>query len=194
MDMRIGSTPPRPARGPHLRPGAFLPLLLPLAACSVGGGNQGSASSADYIDVSRAPTGMPVKLALVDSSSPALPAQLGDTCVVYTRHPTADEVWNYTVAPVPDIFAWIGGSIRMCMAATAPAGTGGIPAGFYQATLYIELNGSCPAGDGACYYPLNPTVDPAQTQWSGDAATADWQLDNAVGHEVWHAVAGNFHP
>jgi hypothetical protein len=188
-NMRIN--PPRPARGFRPVPGFLTPLAL--AACSVGG-NGGQGSATDYVSVDHAPTGTPVKLALVDSPAPALPAQSGDTCVVYTLRPTADQAWNYTVAPVPDIFAWIGGSIRMCMAGTAQAASGNVPASFYQATLYIDLNGSCPAGDGACYYPLNPTVDQAQTHWSSDAAAADWQLDNAVGHEVWHAVAGNFHP
>lgn len=172
---------------------AALLVLMVLAGCSVGGGGN-AAQDADYVTANRTPTGTPVKMALVDSGTPALPALAGDTCVVYMTRPSADQVWTYLVAPVPDIFAWLGGSIRYCMAGQVQAALGDVPASFYSATLYIDTDGHCPAGDGACYYPNNPTVDQTQTPLSSDPDTAQWQLNNAVGHEVWHAVAGNFHP
>jgi hypothetical protein len=172
--------PPRTRRCTASLACAVLSTTMLLAGCS---GSDGPT-----------PVGVPVKV-LLSEGTPAPPALVNGECVVFTVHPTAEQVYAYQTAPVPDIFAHIGDSIRQCMSGTAQPYLGDIPQSyFYRATLYFNLNGSCPPHSSGCYYPNNPTVDQIQTHWLPTAAQADWQLSAIIGHEVWHAVAGSFHP
>lgn len=165
--------------------------VLLLTCCSAfvacGGGGGG-----DAIDP---PPGEPVKIALVEST-PAPPAIVGDECVVFTEIPSDEEVYRYTQGRVPDIFEQIGASVRQCMDGEAQPYLSQVPERqlFFRDTLYINLDGSCPPNSSGCYYPNNPTIDLLQTVLSLIPAIARIQLDRLLGHEIWHAVAGSFHP
>jgi hypothetical protein len=175
-------------RARHTRTFALALACALLAGCgNAQGTNDKQLPEAD-------PPGAPVNLMLSDSE-PAPPARVGDVCVVFAPDLPAAEVWYYQLGRVPAVFQHIGDSIRSCMAGTAAPYLGELPAThFYEQLLFINLDGSCPIGASGCYWPLNPTIDRAQTTWALDPAAADAQVSTLVGHEVWHAVAGNYHP
>lgn len=156
-----------------------------LAACG-GGGSDGNTTKAFS-------TGVPVTMMLTESA-PLAPAMVDGTCVVFTPILSAEESSHYLAEAVRHVFEHIGESIRTCMDGDALSYLGTLPAShFFQDTLFINLDGTCPAGSSGCYWPGNPTVDRAQTHWPTDPVAADKLLSGLVGHEVWHAVAGFYH-
>lgn len=164
-----------------LSAGLVLATQFLLVAC--GGGDEGEP-----------PPGVPVQLVLVESTA-APPAQIDGQCVVFTERPQAQELSNYQWGRVPAVFEQVGSSVRRCMEGDAASYLSALPTTvFFEQQLFINLDGRCPPGYSGCYYPDNPTVDLLQTVLSLIPAVAERHLDMLVGHEIWHAVDGHFHP
>lgn len=159
---------------------AALAAVFFVVACGGGGGAP--------------PPGVPVNLILAESTS-APPALVNGQCVVFTERPQADELSNFQSGRVPAVFEHVGLSVRSCMDGNAATYLSAAPDSiFFEQRLFINLDGTCPQGYSGCYYPGNPTVDLLQTVFSLIPSIAERHLNMLVGHEVWHAVAGHFHP
>jgi hypothetical protein len=131
-----------------------------------------------------------VRLLLVEGP-PASALIHEGTCVVQTNRLTPDEAYHYGLSPAPDVFRHIGESIAACLDGTATVDYSGGFQPFFRQDLWINYDGVCQPEAVACYYPSNPTIDRAQAFAVERAEYFEAQL---VGHEVWHAVAGRFHP
>ena len=158
-----------------------------LGACGGGGGGGGDNTADAYAK------GVAVTM-MLSESAPLPPAMVDGTCVVFTPVLSAQESSEYLSERTRKMFEHIGQSLRTCMDGKALSYLGTLPASpFFQDTLFINLDGTCPAGASGCYWPGNPTIDRAQTRWPTDPVAADQLVSGLVGHETWHAVAGWYH-
>lgn len=136
-----------------------------------------------------APPGVRVDLVIVESSH-AAPADIDGHCVVFLYRLADDDAAQYQNDPAVSAFRHLGRSVLDCMNGTAYPYLGEAPEGYFDARLWINLDGVCPDGFVGCYWPDNPTIDRAQAFVTDRPPDFEAEL---LGHEIWHAVAGDFH-
>lgn len=159
-------------------------LLLLTAACAGGGGSGGPA------DVGVEPELKGLDVSLVDSSA-AAPAWVAGTCVIFAPRLNAVELLVYWLDPALSVMTHIGQSMQDCIDGKAQPYVASWDA-FFEQTVWIDRDGDCPNGV-SCYWPNSAVImlDPPAI------ATRERPEDfiaSLLGHELYHAVAGYYHP
>lgn len=152
---------------------------LALSACGVG----------DF-DLDEEKFGQRVDLVIVEASE-AEPASVDGRCVVFMPKIPAEAAFNYTEEPTVSWFRHLGYSVIDCLEDRASLYLTQHAQPFFDSPLWINRDGTCPPGAVGCYYPSNPTIDRVQAQIEDRHEHYEAQL---IGHEIWHAVAGRYHP
>jgi hypothetical protein len=147
------------------------------------GGSGGGAATED-------PKLRALDVQLVDST-PADPAWINGSCVIFAPRLNAVDLLVYWLDPAQSTMTHIGYSMRRCIDGHAePYVSSWDP--FFVQTVWIDVDGDCPTGV-SCYWPSSSVIMLDQTAIASRERTADF-VDSLLGHELYHAIAGYYHP
>ena len=133
--------------------------------------------------------GQRLHVVLVDTA-PAPPQMFDGRCLIRAPAVSTEDAYHYNAEPAISTFLQIGESVMQCLDGKAEQIPESWAQPFFEQTLWFNLDGKCPPNVFGCYYPSNPTID---RSYITDLTPAR-AVPTTVGHEVWHAVAGYFHP
>lgn len=170
---------PRSSAASRLLRLAFLALPLAIAGCGGGGNDAVVDSKLRGLNVH-----------LVDSSS-APPALVDGTCVIFAPRLNALDLLSYWLNPSMSVMTHIGESMMACLDGTArPYVSNWTP--FFRQTVWIDDDGDCPVGV-SCYWPSSAVIMLDQTEIASKSRAPEF-VASLFGHELYHAVAGYYHP
>ncbi len=159
-----------------------LVLLLVVTGCTESGGTDPAASADAKL------RGLDVEL--VDAS-PAAPALVNGTCVIFAPRLNAVELLLYWLDPAISAMTHIGASMQQCLSGEAEPYVTSWKA-FFGQTVWIDNDGDCPTGV-SCYWPGSAVIMLDQATITERERPDDF-IASLLGHELYHAVAGYYHP
>lgn len=158
---------------------ALLVSLLLITSCG-----REAVDSIDTPDFKR------VEVSLVDGPI-APPVSIDGVCVIQAPKLNAVQLLLYWLDPALSVMKHIGNSIERCSRGEATP-TVGRWNSFFDTRIDISYRGDCPGTAYSCF--LQPDLIVLDPEAISSKEQPEGFVASLIGHELYHAIAGNYHP